>query len=535
MLRVLCPIVAAGAAASPAWRLPEKQLTDGDLAELFDGWKSRYNKSYATSTEEAHRRSVFTDNMRWVVANAPETHGATQFADRTEAEFRTQYLSPLTPAQEVEEAERRAAREVWDGASCETCRRFPEMSQYQEGTAGASLDWSTKGAVTSPKNQGACNNCYAFGASGDMEGAWFMAGNTLTSLSEQMMLDCSGHGSCQSHSGTRSELYKFVIDNGGIVAESTYPYTSGGGRAGTCQPAKETPVVAKFSSYLQISDSKDGEGKIFDAVNKLGPITIGISAVRMEMYGGGIIKGSCNTKHDHAPVVVGYGTDNGVDYWKVKNSWGRGWGEGGYFRIIRGQNMCGMATDALHAVVGGGQRYHCDNGKTCTASEHGHATKAKCVAVCGVPTPPPPPPTPLPPTPPPTPAIIRYHCMKDVYQCLEVPPGGAPGGHPSLDKCESECYAPGYLCNTTTQHCYGVATGGAKLHTCQETCTGGPTPIPMYTPPPTLPPTPVPDDICQFSGCSACGTFCQGHGGYSCRSGSGGFTCTCSDGKSCHD
>ena len=40
--------------------------------------------------------------------------------------------------------------------------------------------------------------------------------------------------------------------------------------------------------------------------------------------------------------MVGYGSQNGVKYWKIKNSYGAKWGEKGYFRITRGTNECGI-------------------------------------------------------------------------------------------------------------------------------------------------------------------------------------------------
>lgn len=53
-------------------------------------------------------------------------------------------------------------------------------------------------------------------------------------------------------------------------------------------------------------------------------------------------------------LIVGYGHDqnSGLDYWKIKNSWGLDWGEAGYCRLIRNaDNRCGVASDASHAVA----------------------------------------------------------------------------------------------------------------------------------------------------------------------------------------
>ena len=59
-------------------------------------------------------------------------------------------------------------------------------------------------------------------------------------------------------------------------------------------------------------------------------------------YGGGVYSGCSKTEINHAVLVVGYGTENGQDYWLVKNSWGTNWGRNGMIKIARGKNMCGI-------------------------------------------------------------------------------------------------------------------------------------------------------------------------------------------------
>ena len=75
----------------------------------------------------------------------------------------------------------------------------------------------------------------------------------------------------------------------------------------------------------------------------------------MQHYRGGVDNPSrCKTSQaglDHAVLIVGYGTEGGTKYWKIKNSWNTDWGEEGFYRIVRGENKCGVASDAVHSVV----------------------------------------------------------------------------------------------------------------------------------------------------------------------------------------
>jgi cathepsin L len=67
-------------------------------------------------------------------------------------------------------------------------------------------------------------------------------------------------------------------------------------------------------------------------------VSVGIVADHIMNYRGGIFSGYCGGRVDHAVNVVGYASN----YWKLRNSWGTGWGESGYFRFDRGSDRCSI-------------------------------------------------------------------------------------------------------------------------------------------------------------------------------------------------
>mmetsp|Transcript_80643 Transcript_80643/g.112044 ORF Transcript_80643/g.112044 Transcript_80643/m.112044 type:complete len:99 (-) Transcript_80643:22-318(-) len=85
-----------------------------------------------------------------------------------------------------------------------------------------------------------------------------------------------------------------------------------------------------------------------------GPISVALHAgIGLQLYSGGIFNPSiCSKKLNHAVLGVGFGVENGVEYFKIKNSWGASWGEAGYFRIVKGKNKCGIAKACSYASIG---------------------------------------------------------------------------------------------------------------------------------------------------------------------------------------
>jgi len=185
----------------------------------------------------------------------------------------------------------------------------------------ASIDWVAKGAVTPVKNQQSCGSCWAFSTTGSIEGAYFVATNKLVSLSEEDLVQCDDNGDQGCQGGLMDNAFQWVESNG-IAAEGAYPYTSGGGTTGTCNTQKKSQPVVTITGYNDVP-AKD-EDALKAAVSKQ-PVSVAIEADKnaFQFYSGGVLDNSaCGTNLDHGVLLVGYGTEGGKDYWKVKNSWG---------------------------------------------------------------------------------------------------------------------------------------------------------------------------------------------------------------------
>lgn len=234
----------------------------------------------------------------------------------------------------------------------------------------ASIDWVTKGAVTPVKNQMSCGSCWAFSTTGSVEGALQIASGRLISLSEQDLVSCDEDGDEGCKGGSMDTAFGWIKKNG-ICSEADYPYTSGAGVTGSCKTTCKPEVT--LSGFTDIP--KGDEAALLQALN-IGPVSVAIEADKsaFQLYSGGVLDSdACGKTLDHGVLLVGYGSDSGKDYWKIKNSWGENWGEDGFIRMARNKDMCGVADMASYPTG---------------------------VTSMG-PLPPPPAPTPAPPPPPP--------------------------------------------------------------------------------------------------------------------------------------
>lgn len=206
------------------------------------------------------------------------------------------------------------------------------------------FDWRLKNAVTRPKRQGTCGGCYCFAAVDSLEYWWKRKTGNLKDLSVQQCIDCTNafvQDSDGCDGGLMEDLFQLATKKPIGVAS----YDRFKERTGKCPHHGPIGKKIKVKSYHVMSDEWNSpiEAEMTSNLVQYGPIPIGIDSKSMnfELYRGGVIRAKhCGKDIDHAVTVVAYTPE----YWVVKNSWGTHWGEGGYFRIERGKNACGINT-----------------------------------------------------------------------------------------------------------------------------------------------------------------------------------------------
>lgn len=304
----------------------------------FDEWLVKFEKTeYAFDAEKmAERRAVYEANVAEIEQHNSENHtwtmGVNAYSDLTWEEFK-KYFNLDAP----QECSATNPKEVNFGG------QLPD-----------SVDWTTKGMVTAVKNQGSCGSCWTFSTTGAVESAWAIAGNPLTQLAEQQLVDCAGgfnnHG---CNGGLPSQAFQYLMWAGGQEKETDYKYTA---RDGSCK-FSAAKVLAKISNEVNITFGDESD-KGLPAAVALTPTSVCYQvASDFRNYKSGVYTSKiCKSGQkdvNHAVLAVGYDKDSasGLPYYLVKNSWGTSFGIKGYFKIVRGKNMCGIASCSSYPIV----------------------------------------------------------------------------------------------------------------------------------------------------------------------------------------
>jgi len=297
----------------------------------FTQWMVRHEKTYDATNMFAryntYKRNLDLIDAHNAIGNATYTLAMNHLGDLTRAEYRA--LLGLKP-------------------SLRSPAHFDNTLETEKALSvgapvAASVDWRMKKAVTPVKNQGSCGSCWSFATTGVIEGALAVSTGSLVSLSEQQLIDCSSNAKYDNqgcNGGLMDNAFQYLLVAGGITTEALYPYMSVQSKCRTKMPA----FTAKIASFVDVPPQR--EDRLAEAAN-LGPVAVAVEAdsEAFQFYSSGVFNDqSCGTALDHAVLLVGYGTDaRAGDYWIIKNSWGPQWGDKGYIRLQKGNNMCGVS------------------------------------------------------------------------------------------------------------------------------------------------------------------------------------------------
>jgi len=196
--------------------------------------------------------------------------------------------------------------------------------------------------VTPVRHQGNCGSCTAFATMAVVETCFKKAIGKGGDYSEQHFLDCS-YGAPDVWDCEGAYLWGYAnwleLNNPKLASETDYPYKARRGACSTSYPEYNQGVKVTKAVTTRTGD----ETTLKKLVAQEGAVIVGVQAKgAFGYYQSGIFDGCTGSSVDHAVTVVGYGTENGVDYWLIKNSWGETWGEKGYIRMKRGVKMCGI-------------------------------------------------------------------------------------------------------------------------------------------------------------------------------------------------
>ncbi len=215
----------------------------------------------------------------------------------------------------------------WVGAKFDPCTPTKSLPQ--------AFSWCDSGGCTPVKSQGSCGSCWAFGTVGPLECNVKLKDGMTVDLSEQWLVSCNRDGWSCGGGWFAHDYHEWKTDpcgGTGAVMEADFPYVA---YDAPCNCPYPHEYLIDDWAYVGNDHTIPPVSAIKQAILDYGPVSVAVYAnSAMQAYTGGIFNGCATGTVNHAVVLVGWDDSQGTNgIWIMRNSWGPGWGEGGYMRI----------------------------------------------------------------------------------------------------------------------------------------------------------------------------------------------------------
>jgi len=205
-------------------------------------------------------------------------------------------------------------------------------------------------------NQDICGSCWAMSSAGVVSDRLCISRNVKTVMSPQYLVYCSNNSGCNG--GTSAITWNDLM-NLGTVPEDCVPFTA---RDGVCPSycknytkIDDNVLVRTSNMVFPWGNSSEERVKAIQSeIMQNGPVQANYMVFDdFYSYQSGVYQRTENAEYsgNHAVRLIGWGNENGVDYWLVANSWGIYWGDNGLFKIRRGNNECNFEEDIAAGLI----------------------------------------------------------------------------------------------------------------------------------------------------------------------------------------
>ncbi|XP_056428556.1 uncharacterized protein LOC130368635 isoform X1 [Hyla sarda] len=310
------------------------------LDQEWEAWKAKHEKEYSNFHQEMYRRKAWEATWHKV-----QKHNELANQGLSKYRMAMNKFADMTPE------ERTSSKCLFSNKKSTSQNNVPVQHYSGAHNIPESVDWREAGCVSPVKNQGLCGSCWAFTTVSVFESLHCIKNKELVDFSEQQLVDCdSGNEGCCGGFPEKAMAY---VTRHGFMKAKDYEYKA---KQHDCSYNPEEAITFNVTKYYVLPEEENMAVSL--AMN--GPLAVGIDASDdFKLYCNGIFDGECGTELSHAVVIVGYGTEHDeasneeIDYWIVRNSWGEDWGTKGYVKMRRNVNQCGIAIQASSVDLSG--------------------------------------------------------------------------------------------------------------------------------------------------------------------------------------